>query len=148
MASRRRVICSPAAPAIWILGALLASPSLARAQSAYIRVNQVGYEAGNTPFRAYLMSAAPEDGVTFRVISSEGKSVYSSQVGSLLGIWSNSRKLSYQVYALDFTEQGCRRQTTSKYSSGLRQVQSTVAATGRPSLPEAMTSFARRAIGL
>ncbi len=106
MASRRRAICSPAAPAIWILGALLASPSLARAQSAYVRVNQVGYEAGNTPFRAYLMSAAPEDGATFRVINSEGKTVYSSHVGSLLGIWSNSRKLSYRVYALDFTVTG------------------------------------------
>src|ERR1700732_2595845 len=106
MASRRRAICSPAAPAIWILGALLASPSLARAQSAYVRVNQVGYEAGNTPFRAYLMSAAPGDGATFRVINSEGKTVYSSHVGSLLGIWSNSRKLNCQVYALDFKGTG------------------------------------------
>jgi len=52
------------------------------------------------------MSAAPEDGATFRVINSEGKTVYSSHVGSLLGIWSNSRKLSYQVYALDFTVTG------------------------------------------
>ncbi|MGB8542026.1 MAG: glycoside hydrolase family 9 protein [Candidatus Acidiferrales bacterium] len=68
-----------------------------------MRVNQVGYEAGNAPFRAYLMSTAAETGVTFRVVSSEGKTAYSGRVGTLLGIWSNSRKLSYQVYALDFS---------------------------------------------
>ena len=38
--------------------ALLAWTPNAIAQSAYVRVSQVGYEAGATPFRAYLMSAA------------------------------------------------------------------------------------------
>jgi endoglucanase len=85
-----------------ILGLMLASASLARAQSAYVRVNQVGYEAGNAPFRAYLMSTAPENGATFEVVNSDGKTAYSGHLGALLGIWSNSRKLSYQVYALDF----------------------------------------------
>jgi endoglucanase len=85
-----------------ILGLMLVSASLARAQSAYVRVNQVGYEAGNAPFRAYLMSTAPENGATFEVVNSDGKTAYSGHLGALLGIWSNSRKLSYQVYALDF----------------------------------------------
>jgi endoglucanase len=85
-----------------ILGMMLASASLARAQSAYVRVNQIGYEAGNAPFRAYLMSTAPENGATFEVVNAGGKTAYSGHVGALLGIWSNSRKLSYQVYALDF----------------------------------------------
>jgi hypothetical protein len=43
-----------------ILNFLLVSaaiPSL-EAQAAYVRVNQIGYEAGKTPFRAFLMSTA------------------------------------------------------------------------------------------
>lgn len=98
-----RAIYLRAGLAVLIFGASLATPSLVHAQSAYVRVNQVGYEAGNAPFRAYLMSTAAETGVTFRVVSSEGKTAYSGRVGTLLGIWSNSRKLSYQVYALDFS---------------------------------------------
>jgi len=85
-----------------ILSMMLADVSLARGQSAYVRVNQIGYEAGKAPFRAYLMSTAPEDGATWKVVNSEGETAYSGRVGALLGIWSNSHKLSYQVYALDF----------------------------------------------
>jgi endoglucanase len=85
-----------------ILSMMLAGASLARGQSAYVRVNQIGYEAGKAPFRAYLMSTAPEDGATWKVVNSEGETAYSGRVGALLGIWSNSHKLSYQVYALDF----------------------------------------------
>jgi endoglucanase len=86
-----------------ILGVMLASASLARGQSAYVRVNQIGYEAGNAPFRAYLMSTVTEDGATFKVVNAEAHSAYSGRVGALLGVWSNSQKLSYQVYALDFS---------------------------------------------
>ena len=38
------------------LFALVAYAQPTRAQSAYVRVSQVGYESGETPFRAYLMS--------------------------------------------------------------------------------------------
>jgi hypothetical protein len=46
--------------------ALLAWAPAALAQSAYVRVNQVGYEAGGPPLRAYLMSTAAETGATFK----------------------------------------------------------------------------------
>jgi endoglucanase len=86
--------------------ALLASAPAAGAASAYVRVSQVGYEAANPPFQAYLMSTAAESGATFSVINSEGATVYSSAIGGLLGTWSNSRKLTYDVYALSFTVPG------------------------------------------
>jgi endoglucanase len=75
----------------------------AQAQSAYVRVSQVGYEAGSPPFRAYLMSTAAETGTTFNVLNSGGQTVYSGAISALLGTWSNSAKLTYSVYALDFT---------------------------------------------
>ncbi len=74
----------------------------AEASSAYVRVSQVGYETERAPFRAYLMSTAPETGATFRVLNSKGGSVYQAGIGPLLGTWSHSKKLSYQIYALDF----------------------------------------------
>jgi endoglucanase len=73
----------------------------AQAQSAYVRVSQVGYETGQSA-RAYLMSTAAETGATFKVLGTNGSAVYSGKVGSLLGTWANSSKLVYQVYALDF----------------------------------------------
>jgi endoglucanase len=84
---------------------LLVCASASAASSAYVRVNQVGYEAGNTPFQAYLMSTAAESGATFNVINSEGQTVYSSAIGALLGTWSNST-LVYDVYALQFSAPG------------------------------------------
>jgi endoglucanase len=98
-----RSIHPRAGVAVSILGVFLATASAARGQSAYVRVNQIGYEAGNAPFRAYLMSTAAGNGATFKVVNSEGKTAYSGRVGALLGIWSNSHKLSYQVYPLDFS---------------------------------------------
>jgi endoglucanase len=74
----------------------------ASAQSAYVRVNQIGYEAGSPPFRAYLMSTASESGAIFTVLNSQGAAVYSASIGALLGTWSNSASLTYDVYALDF----------------------------------------------
>jgi len=103
MFASHRSICFPVIPALLSLGAVLASPSAANAQSAYVRVNQIGYEAASGPFRAYLMSTAPENRATFSVNDSAGKTVYSSRVGVLLGTWSHSGKLSYQIYALDFS---------------------------------------------
>jgi endoglucanase len=79
--------------------------SAVAAVSAYVRVSQVGYEAANPPFQAYLMSTATESGATFRVINSKGVTVYSSAIGALLGTWSNS-KVTYDVYPLSFTVSG------------------------------------------
>jgi hypothetical protein len=82
---------------------LLAWAPPALAQSAYVRVNQVGYEAGSPPFRAYLMSTAAETGATFNVLNSSGQSVYSAPVVGPPGTWRNSSTLTYSVYALNFT---------------------------------------------
>jgi endoglucanase len=89
-----RFLASTAAFLVWTSAAL--------AQSAYVRVNQIGYEAGNAPYRAYLMSTAAESGATFSVVNSGGTTVYSSVVGLRLGTWSHSKSLTYDVYALDF----------------------------------------------
>ncbi len=90
---------------ITLLTFLAGIPS-SQAQSAYARVSQVGYEAGKTPFRAYLMSTEPQSGTTFKVLNSKGATAYSGHVGSMLGTWSHSRKVTYHVYALDFTVPG------------------------------------------
>jgi endoglucanase len=74
----------------------------AQAESAYVRVSQVGYEAGESAARAYLMSTAAETGATFKVVGADGSTAYKGKVGALLGTWANSKKLAYQVYALDF----------------------------------------------
>jgi endoglucanase len=86
--------------------ALVACTSWARAQSAYVRVSQVGYEAGAAPFRAYLMTTSTVDGTKFRVIDSKGSTAYSGHVGALLGAWSHSKAVTYNVYALDFRVSG------------------------------------------
>ena len=89
-----------------ILFVLLAFTPLVRAQSAYVRVSQVGYEVHKAPFRAYLMSASPVRAASFKVLNSTGETVFSSRIGELLGTWSHSRKVTYSVYALDFTVPG------------------------------------------
>ena len=50
-----------------------AAAASSAASSAYVRVSQVGYEAGSPPFRAYLMSTAAETGATFNVLNSGGQ---------------------------------------------------------------------------
>jgi endoglucanase len=75
----------------------------AQSQSAYVRVSQVGYEAGHAPFRAYLMSTASAADATFKVSNSTGRIVHEGKVGALLGTWSHSRKVVYDVYAIEFT---------------------------------------------
>jgi hypothetical protein len=74
-----------------IMLALLACTPPAGAQSAYVRVSQAGYETGETPFRAYLMSEAAESGATFKVINSKGAIVFSGNIGALAGSWSHSK---------------------------------------------------------
>jgi endoglucanase len=99
--------------AVGILLALLACTQSVRAQSTYVRVSQVGYEAGKTPFRAYLMSASAVREMTFKVVNSNGITVFSGQVGALLGTWSHSKTVVYGVYPLDFNVPGVDLYTIS-----------------------------------
>ena len=75
----------------------------AHAQAAWVRVNQAGYQSGKGPFRAYLMSKVDETGASFTVTDSQSRKVYSAPIGALVGTWSHSKTLTYNVYALDFT---------------------------------------------
>src|SRR5580704_16060198 len=96
-------------PLISLLGVLLlefAWVSVASAQSAYVRVSQVGYETGSGPFRAYLMSTVAEDGATFKILNSKGVATCRGAVGASLGAWSHSTTVRYSVYAIDFTVPG------------------------------------------
>ena len=54
---------------------------LALAQTAFVRVNQVGYLPTQTK-RAYLMSSASETGATFSVKNSSGTTVFSGPIGA------------------------------------------------------------------
>jgi endoglucanase len=85
-----------------VMLALLMCDPRAKAQSAYVRVNQIGYETGELPFRAYLMSQSAVSGASFTVVNSKGATAYSGRVGPLLGTWGHSKKVTYDVYALDF----------------------------------------------
>jgi len=80
-----------------ILTSLAVLPSAA--QTAYVRVNQVGY-ALNASKRAYLLASASEAGATFSVKNASGTTVLSAPIGANLGKWSNSYP---NVYALDFS---------------------------------------------
>ena len=88
---------------LFALVVLLIAGVTAHAETAWVRVSQVGYEVGTGPARAYLMSTGAEEGATFRVVDEHGTTVYSSAIGKLLGMWNHSATLKYQVYALDFT---------------------------------------------
>jgi endoglucanase len=85
-----------------VLLALLAWSSHSPAQAAQVRVSQVGYEASASSFRAYLMSTTTKRGASFKVVDSKGKTAYAGNVGALLGAWSHSGTVTYNVYALDF----------------------------------------------
>ena len=79
--------------ALWVLS------GAAVAQSAFVRVNQVGYVAGASK-RAYLMASAAEAGATFVVKNSSGSTVFGpAAIGAKLGSWSGGYP---DVYALDF----------------------------------------------
>lgn len=91
---------------IFAIAALLLAVPVAWAESVYVRVSQVGYETGKGPFRAYLMSKAGVSSTSFEVVNSAGATVVTAPIGALLGTWSNSSTLTYNVYALDFTVPG------------------------------------------
>jgi endoglucanase len=77
--------------------AALCLGSTVAAAGAYVRVSQIGYEAG-APMRAYLMSTSALAGEKFTVRSAAGKSVAAGSVGGDLGGWG-----SYRVYPIDFS---------------------------------------------
>src|SRR5271155_5156170 len=64
--------------------------SIATAQTtAYIRINQVGYETAAAPFKAYLMTTATASTATFNVVNSENVTVATGTVGALIGNWAD-----------------------------------------------------------
>jgi endoglucanase len=72
--------------------------SASGADSAFVRVNQVGYPSAASK-RAYLMASAVETGATFSVNNASGVTVFSAPIGANLGSWSSAYP---NVYALDF----------------------------------------------
>ena len=89
-------------PSNHLLGSVLCVlmfASVAGAQSAFVRVNQVGYPSSGSK-RAYLMSSGAETGATFLIKNSSGATVFGpTAIGANLGSWSNSYP---DIYALDF----------------------------------------------
>ena len=75
---------------------------MSAAQSAFVRVNQVGYIPGANA-RAYLMASGAETGATFTLTNGSGGTVAgcpnATPIGANLGSWSSSYP---DVYALDF----------------------------------------------
>jgi hypothetical protein len=92
----RAAILQSASVFRWV-ALLLLLPFLAaastRAENAFVRVNQVGYEAG-APSRAYLMSVGAETGAAFEVVDDAGKTAQSGVVGAAVGVWGK-----FNVYA-------------------------------------------------
>jgi endoglucanase len=83
--------------ALYILIAMVSAAGPLAAQTAFVRVNQVGYPAGATK-RAYLMTATTETNATFDVRNSSGTSIFHANIGTRLGSWGTFSN----VYALDF----------------------------------------------
>lgn len=106
---------------------------LALAQSAYVRVNQAGYESGEAPFRAYLMCKSPLTPATFNVANSKGKIRYSGSSGALLGTWSHNNTVTYYVYPVDFNVAAGDLYTIS-VSGSATAVSPTFAVDGRDAL--------------
>jgi endoglucanase len=95
-----------AIPTLIVLSSLfIGAPPASPADTAYVRVNQAGYETDGT-HRAYLMATAAETGATFQLINSKGATAASGKVGALLGVWSHSKTVTYDVYAIDFQVPG------------------------------------------
>jgi endoglucanase len=78
---------------------ILAVSIAANAQTAFVRVNQVGYPSGGAK-RAYLMASAAETGATFVIKNSGGTTVFGpAAIGANLGSWSTAYP---DIYSLDF----------------------------------------------
>jgi endoglucanase len=89
-------VCVTIAVLSALLAVLLFGASAGGAENAFVRVNQLGYEADSNG-RAYLMAPGPESGAVFHVLNSKGVSVFSRAIGAKLGSWGK-----FSVYALDF----------------------------------------------
>src|SRR5947209_2766286 len=88
---------SPFPFTIFLVTCLLTGGALA--QTAFVRVNQVGYVAGAAK-RAYLMASAAETGATFVIKNSSGSTVFGpAAIGAKLGSWSRGYP---DLNALDF----------------------------------------------
>ena len=81
---KKHLPCAGAAVAFLLLF-ILARP--AEAQSAFVRVNQVGYITSASK-RAYLMSSGSEAGAAFQVKNSTGATAFSAPIGANQGSWS------------------------------------------------------------
>src|SRR3954468_9564954 len=85
---------------IFLLSLLFCAAALSSAQSAFVRVNQLGYPSGGAK-RAYLMASGAETGATFVIKNSSGTTVLGpTTVGASLGSWSGAYP---DIYALDFS---------------------------------------------
>src|SRR5580704_17251287 len=82
----------------FVFGVLIAAlPAFgSSAVTGYVRVNQIGYEAG-VAMRAYLMTSRRVSGVGFAVTNAAGQDVITGSVGATLGEWGK-----YRVYPIDF----------------------------------------------
>jgi len=77
-----------------------AGPTASASGTAYVRVNQIGYEIGQ-PKLAILMSSASEGGATYALVSIQNNTTaFSGGVGSSIGKWSSSFPYTY---ALNFS---------------------------------------------
>ena len=94
-----RIFCQSAFARFFAVFALIAvlGQNARAATTGYVRVNQIGYEAGLAA-RAYLMTTSTVSGVSFRVKNSGGVVVASGSVGGTQGKWG-----SFSVYPIDFT---------------------------------------------
>ena|SRR5579864_3960324 len=96
---RTALSCSRKPHFITSLLALLILSATALAQTAFVRVNQMGYVSGAAK-RAYLMASGTETGATFVLKNSSGSAVFGpAAIGANLGSWSTAYP---DVYALDF----------------------------------------------
>src|SRR5271156_60235 len=95
------------------LAVLLCALSL-QAESTYIRVNQAGYEAASAPFRAYVMSKDAITGATFAVINSQGVTADSGKLSAPQGLWSHSKTVTFNVYALAYFRRRPSRDALSR----------------------------------
>ena len=92
---RMRLVVAGLAVAVVLLGTV---PVRAETGSAYVRVDQVGYDVQGSK-RAYLMASGSEAGATFSVLDAHGNAVFTGALGADLGSWSTSYP---HVYAIDF----------------------------------------------
>src|SRR5271157_4776658 len=116
---------------------LICAPYL-RAEPVYVRVSQVGYEAGHAPFRAYVMSKNALTGATFQVINSHGVIADSGRIGTGArpGTWGHSKRVTYIVNPINFNVPGGELYTlkmrTPTFSRRLRSTATTSSTTCRP----------------